>query len=126
MCVRRYLLYFYDIETKFRRMSRVRIMFSRLAARRLAPATHRFAPRFISTSRPKYALPTESIESEDSATNNLTEATPNGQTDWSTSFSGLSQQAFSKEVADILLAPVDPLDVEIKPGTILFAKLGGD
>ncbi len=106
-------------------MSRVRIMFCRLAARRLIPATHRLAPRFISTSRPRYALPSESIESEDSVTNNLTEATPNGQTDWSTSFSGLSQQAFSKEVADILLAPVDPLDVEIKPGMIPFAKLGG-
>lgn len=37
-------------------------------------------------------------------------------TDWSRSYSGLSQQPFPKEVADVLLAPVDPVDVEIKPG----------
>jgi hypothetical protein len=37
-------------------------------------------------------------------------------TDWSKSYSGLSTQAFPKEAADILMAPVDPLDIEIKPG----------
>ena len=36
--------------------------------------------------------------------------------DWSKSYFGLSTEAFPKEVADILLAPVDPLDVEMKPG----------
>lgn len=40
-----------------------------------------------------------------------------GGTDWSKSYHGLSVQPFPKEVADILLAPIDPLDVEIKPGT---------
>lgn len=44
-------------------------------------------------------------------------ALSDGTTDWSRSFSGLSQEAFTKEVAEILLAPLDPLDVEIKPGT---------
>jgi hypothetical protein len=39
-----------------------------------------------------------------------------GVTDWSKSYSGLSSQAFSKEIADILLAPIDPHDVEVKPG----------
>lgn len=38
-------------------------------------------------------------------------------TDWSKSYHGLSSQAFSKDVADVLLAPLDPLDVEMKPGT---------
>jgi len=38
-------------------------------------------------------------------------------TDWSRSYHGLSTQAFSKDVADILLAPIDPLDIEVKPGT---------
>ena len=37
--------------------------------------------------------------------------------DWSRSYFGLSTQPFPKEVSDILLAPVDPLDVEMKPGT---------
>ena len=36
--------------------------------------------------------------------------------DWARSFHGLSTEPFSKEAADVLLAPVDPEDVEIKPG----------
>jgi hypothetical protein len=36
--------------------------------------------------------------------------------DWSRSYHGLSSQAFSKDVADILLALVDPMDIEVKPG----------
>ena len=36
--------------------------------------------------------------------------------DWSRSFSGLSQQPFSKDASDILMAPINPMDVEIKPG----------
>lgn len=44
---------------------------------------------------------------------------PNNGTDWSRSYSGLSTQPFSKEVTDVLLAPVNPLDVEMKPGKML-------
>lgn len=40
-----------------------------------------------------------------------------GHTDWSKSYFGLSSQAFSKDIADILLAPIDPMDIEMKPGT---------
>ncbi|KAG5648721.1 hypothetical protein DXG03_000068 [Asterophora parasitica] len=36
-------------------------------------------------------------------------------TDWSKSYHGLATQAFPKEVADTLMAPIDPLDVEMKP-----------
>lgn len=36
--------------------------------------------------------------------------------DWSRSYHGLGSQPFPKEVNEVLLAPVDPLDVEIKPG----------
>jgi hypothetical protein len=39
-----------------------------------------------------------------------------GTTDWSKSYSGLSTQPFAKEIAEVLMAPLDPLDVEIKPG----------
>lgn len=39
-----------------------------------------------------------------------------GATDWSKSYHGLSSQAFSKDIAEILLAPIDPLDIEMKPG----------
>ena len=44
-------------------------------------------------------------------------------TDWSRSYHGLSSQAFSKEIAEILLSPVDPMDIEIKPGKHRFGFL---
>ncbi|KAF3916235.1 hypothetical protein ABW21_db0200438 [Orbilia brochopaga] len=40
--------------------------------------------------------------------------------DWSRSFSGLSQTPFAKEVADVLLQPLDPAEVEIKPDGIIY------
>ena len=38
------------------------------------------------------------------------------KSDWSRSYFGLSTEPFSKEIAIILQAPVDPLDIEVKPG----------
>ena len=46
-----------------------------------------------------------------------------GPTDWSKSYHGLSSQAFSKEIAEILLSPVNPMDIEIKPGKHRFCFL---
>lgn len=42
------------------------------------------------------------------------------QIDWSKSFHGLSAAPFSKEAADILLAPIDMDDVEVKPDGIIY------
>ncbi|QSZ30124.1 hypothetical protein DSL72_004644 [Monilinia vaccinii-corymbosi] len=42
------------------------------------------------------------------------------QIDWSKSFHGLSAQPFSKEAAEILLAPIPADDVEVKPDGILY------
>lgn len=36
--------------------------------------------------------------------------------DWSRSFHGLSYEPFRKEAAQVLQAPIDPLDIEVKPG----------
>jgi hypothetical protein len=49
----------------------------------------------------------------------LTEDDPS-QVDWTSSFHGLSAEPFSKETADILLKPLDPEDVEIKPDGIIY------
>lgn len=55
---------------------------------------------------PKTQFPTEGLDyTGDGSTN-----------DWSKSYFGLSVEPFSKEVAEILQAPLDPLDIEIKPG----------
>jgi hypothetical protein len=45
---------------------------------------------------------------------------PQEKIDWTRSFHGLSAAPFPKEVADILLAEVDPEEVEIKPDGILY------
>jgi hypothetical protein len=42
------------------------------------------------------------------------------QVDWTRSYHGLSEQAFSKEAADILLAPIPFDDVEVKPDGIIY------
>ena len=39
-----------------------------------------------------------------------------GGIDWARSFSGLSQESFAKEITDILLAPLQLSDIEVKPG----------
>lgn len=41
---------------------------------------------------------------------------PDGATDWSRSYSGLSTQPFSAEISAVLQAPIDEMDVEMKPG----------
>lgn len=48
----------------------------------------------------------------------LLDAPPPGDiTDWSRSYHGLSTQPFPPEVTNVLLAEIDPLDIEMKPGT---------
>jgi hypothetical protein len=42
------------------------------------------------------------------------------QVDWTRSFHGLSSQPFSKEAAEILLAPIPFDDVEVKPDGIIY------
>jgi hypothetical protein len=41
-------------------------------------------------------------------------------TDWSRSYAGLSTEPFPKEVSEILMAPIEPTDVEIKPGSYKY------
>lgn len=36
--------------------------------------------------------------------------------DWTRSFAGMAVEPFEKDVADILMKPLDPADIEIKPG----------
>jgi hypothetical protein len=43
---------------------------------------------------------------------------PVGQ-DWSTSFQGLSEKPFAKEVAEALMRPLDARDIEVKPGELI-------
>ena len=76
-------------------------------------AAREFEPDIINNT------PAESIPSSGASTiPPLFDAPPTGgTTDWSRSYHGLSIQPFPAEVADILLASIDPLDIEMKPGT---------
>ena len=50
-------------------------------------------------------------------------ATANGTApaiDWSSSFHGLSTTPFSPETAAVLMQPLNPLDIEIKPDGIIY------
>ncbi|EPS43604.1 hypothetical protein H072_2456 [Dactylellina haptotyla CBS 200.50] len=94
------------------------------------------ASRRIGTSPPKRQTPATAptAAAEKPATSRLTSikdgpiASPDiefgdeviGATDWSRSFSGLSQTPFAKEVSDVLLQPLDPAEVEIKPDGIIY------
>jgi len=43
-----------------------------------------------------------------------------GATDWSRSYSGLSTQPFSAEISEVLQAPIDEMDVEMKPDGLIY------
>lgn len=66
--------------------------------------------------------PTESVPSSGALSlPPLLDTPPTGSTtDWSRSYHGLSTQAFPSEVAEILQAAIDPLDIEMKPGPSFF------
>jgi Mitochondrial genome maintenance MGM101 len=67
---------------------------------------------------PKFTESTKSTESAEDPIQ-LVDDNPSS-VDWTKSFHGLSVQPFSKEAADVLLAPIDPGDVEIKPDGIIY------
>lgn len=62
----------------------------------------------VSSRISQFAFPGDFVSGGDSAAN-----------DWSKSYYGLSVAAFPREIADILLAPIDEMDIEMKPGAQL-------
>jgi Mitochondrial genome maintenance MGM101 len=83
-----------------------------------ADTTTRDIEADIATSEIIHNTPPESIPSSGALSlPPLLDAPPAGSaTDWSRSYHGLSTQPFSLEVANVLQASIDPLDIEIKPG----------
>ncbi|KAJ8087933.1 hypothetical protein PM082_013484 [Marasmius tenuissimus] len=63
---------------------------------------------------------TTSAPSETNGAESLSAAANDATTDWSRSYSGLSERPFPKEAADVLLAPVDPNDIEMKPDGLIY------
>ncbi|KAF7303715.1 Mitochondrial genome maintenance protein [Mycena indigotica] len=76
--------------------------------------------RFVSTEAELSSIPDQlKAEKTENATSPLPVPTDEA-TDWSKSYAGLSEKPFEKEVADILLAPVEPNDIEVKPDGMLY------
>lgn len=68
---------------------------------------------------PESVLVAESTSSRISQTafpGDFVPGTDSGANDWSKSYYGLSVEAFPKDIAEILLAPIDEMDIEMKPG----------
>lgn len=74
---------------------------------------------------PEDEAPPESVPAAESVSSRISQiAFPgdfvsggsSGANDWSKSYHGLSVEAFPREIADILLAPIDEMDIEMKPG----------
>ncbi|KIJ37400.1 hypothetical protein M422DRAFT_33736 [Sphaerobolus stellatus SS14] len=77
----------------------------------------------LTTTKPtKPTKPTTGKEVESSSVGALPlEVLGDGShTDWSKSYHGLSVQPFAKEVAEILMHPIDPADIEIKPDGLIY------
>ncbi|KAL8944000.1 MAG: hypothetical protein Q9216_000709 [Gyalolechia sp. 2 TL-2023] len=69
--------------------------------------------------------PTENVVHKDDLTAGLSDKPiildeSSRQVDWARSFHGLSTEAFSKEAAEALLAPISPEDIEVKPDGIVY------
>ncbi|KAG6916472.1 hypothetical protein DXG01_006666 [Tephrocybe rancida] len=65
--------------------------------------------------------PPPNVQAEETANGNGNSVSNgDGATDWSKSYHGLATQAFPKEATDVLMAPIDPLDVEMKPDGLIY------
>ncbi|KAJ7176515.1 mitochondrial genome maintenance protein [Mycena filopes] len=98
---------------------------SRISSRSLLARTRpSFSPSLLTVARRANSTTTDlkptGSETPAAGLPDLALPEENGATDWSKSYSGLSQQAFAKEIADVLLAPLDPIDIEIKPDGLLY------
>ncbi|KAI9746713.1 MAG: hypothetical protein M1818_000427 [Claussenomyces sp. TS43310] len=105
---------------------------STTSVRRATPATSyaRKAPAAAASSSSPSSPPTkEPVVDDQSAVSDFTSGLADEplildegerQVDWTRSFHGLSSQPFSKEAADVLLAPLPFDDVEVKPDGIIY------
>ena len=93
-----------------------------------APKPRVFPPRQTLTTAtqatPKPVPPSPSAQPTAAVSEPPADPTPSapndGTVDWSRSFQGLSSTAFDAAARAILLAPLDPEDVEIKPDGIVY------
>lgn len=69
---------------------------------------------------PSVAAPGLLDGSSSSSSGSAPASASNGSEEWGTSFAGLGERSFSKEAIDVLMAPVNETDVEIKPDGLIY------
>ncbi|KAL0934039.1 mitochondrial genome maintenance protein [Colletotrichum truncatum] len=78
----------------------------------------------LSSKTPLPDAPPTSYSNGGGSSSSSAQAAPQQQNghliDWTTSYYGLGTQRFSKEVVDILMQPVNPADVEVKPDGVIY------
>ncbi|VBB79854.1 Putative Mitochondrial genome maintenance protein [Podospora comata] len=85
-----------------------------------APQTHDLDPSFNPPiHNPSASPPSQTFTTAISSPSRPFPPSDSG-IDWSSSFHGLSTIAFSPETSSILMAPLDPIDVEMKPDGIIY------
>lgn len=86
----------------------------------ITPSTRRHAQASSASSPQSSESEPETSTFPDSITElNLNESDPSA-VNWSKSFHGLSAEPFPKEAAEVLLAPINPEWIEIKPDGIIY------
>ncbi|EXJ58164.1 hypothetical protein A1O7_05589 [Cladophialophora yegresii CBS 114405] len=97
----------------------LRTIFTQSPSRR-AEATATSGQSIPATSqKPAVAAKARTLDNLEDQPLTLQEDDPSN-VDWTRSFHGLSTEPFSKEAAAVLLAPIDPEDVEIKSDGIIY------
>jgi hypothetical protein len=99
-----------------------RTIFTRTQIRHAEPATSSATATKPNNTPASIAKPTtkpSDLSKLDDEPSKLEDDDPSG-VDWSSSFKGLSIEPFSKEAADVLQAPLDKNDIEIKPDGIIY------
>ncbi len=93
---------------------------------RLATRSLSAVPRWTPASRLQVAryASTDALTSPEEQPTEPTPEVADTHTDWSKSYFGLSTEPFSPEIAQVLQEPLNPLDIEMKPG-IFSALLAG-
>ncbi len=63
---------------------------------------------------------TSNVRSSSSSATSSAHTSSNVSEEWGTSFAGLGERSFTKEAVDVLMAPVNEGDVEIKPDGLIY------
>lgn len=84
------------------------------------PVEPELSPQVAAPGLVNGASSSPSASGTSSGGSNASMPTSNNSEEWGTSFAGLGERSFSRESIDVLMAPVNEADVEIKPDGLIY------